>query len=130
MTNSETSDKAAGVAEQGAHVAPEKASPKKGASKKKGAPKAKKSAKGAKAEAGAPKAKAVRTRKDARSNKKAEVIALMKRAKGGTLAEIVETTGWQKHTVRGFVSLLGSKGGLKIESSKNAVGERRYNIAK
>src|SRR5207248_5522329 len=51
-----------------------------------------------------------------RSNKKAEVIALMKRAKGATLAEIVEATGWQKHTIRGFVSILGKKGGEKIES--------------
>jgi Protein of unknown function (DUF3489) len=31
-----------------------------------------------------------------RSNKKAEVIALMQRAKGVTLAEILEATGWQK----------------------------------
>ena len=67
---------------------------------------------------------------ESRSNKKAEVIAMMKRAKGATLAEIVEATGWQKHTVRGFVSILGSKGGQKIESSKNAAGERTYRIAK
>ncbi len=67
---------------------------------------------------------------EARSNKKAEVIALMKRAKGATLAEIMEATGWQAHTVRGFVSILGSKGGEKIESSKNAAGERSYRIAK
>jgi hypothetical protein len=64
------------------------------------------------------------------SNKKATVIGLMKRAKGATLAEIMEATGWQKHTVRGFVSILGSKGGQKIESSKNAAGERCYRIAK
>ena len=55
---------------------------------------------------------------------------MMKRAKGATLAEIVEATGWQKHTVRGFVSILGSKGGEKIESAKNAAGERSYRIAK
>jgi integrase/recombinase XerD len=67
---------------------------------------------------------------EARTNKKAEVIALMKRAKGATLDEIVAATGWQKHTVRGFVSILGSKGGEKIESSKNAAGERTYRIAK
>jgi hypothetical protein len=67
---------------------------------------------------------------EARSNKKAEVIAMMKRAKGATMAEITEATGWQKHTVRGFVSILGSKGGEKIESSKNAAGERSYRIAK
>jgi hypothetical protein len=48
------------------------------------------------------------------TNKKAEVIAMMKRAKGATPAEIIEATGWQKHTVRGFVSILGSKGGQKI----------------
>jgi len=63
-----------------------------------------------------------------RVNKKAEVIAMMKRARGATLAEIVKATGWQKHTVRGFVSILGSKGGEKIESSKNAAGERTYKI--
>ena len=54
----------------------------------------------------------------------------MKRAKGATLPEIMEATNWQKHTVRGFVSILGSKGGEKIESVKNAVGERTYRIAK
>jgi hypothetical protein len=60
-----------------------------------------------------------------RTNKKAEVIAMMKRAKGATLPEIMKTTGWQPHTVRGFVSIAGSKRGEKIESSKNATGERR-----
>ena len=43
-----------------------------------------------------------------RANKKAEVIALMKRAKGATLAEIIAATKWQAHTIRGFVSILGS----------------------
>jgi len=127
MKTEETNEKAATVAEQGAHVAPAEASSKKSASRKKGAPKPKKSAKLAKA------AKAPRARKgatDARSNKKADVIAMMKRAKGVTLAEIIAATGWQKHTVRGFVSILGSKGGQKIESSKNAAGERSYRVAK
>jgi hypothetical protein len=67
---------------------------------------------------------------EARTNKKAEVIAMMKRPKGATLAEISDATGWQNHTVRGFVSILGSKGGEKIESSKNAAGERTYKIGK
>jgi Protein of unknown function (DUF3489) len=65
-----------------------------------------------------------------RSNKKADVTAMMKRAKGVTLAQIMESTGWQKHTVRGFVSILGSKGGHTIESTKNSAGERTYRIAK
>ena len=52
----------------------------------------------------------------------AEVIAMMKQ-KGATQPESKEATGWQKHTVRGFVSILGSEGGEKIESSKNAADE-------
>jgi hypothetical protein len=76
-----------------------------------------------------PKKAAVKPQTD-RTNKKAEVIALMKRAKGTTLAEIMAVTKWQAHTVRGFVSILGSKGGEKIESSKNSDGERTYRIAK
>ena len=63
-------------------------------------------------------------------NKKTEVIAMMSRGKGAPLAEIVAVTGWQKHTVRGFVSILRNKGGHNIESSKNAAGERTYKIAR
>ena len=54
----------------------------------------------------------------------------MKRAKGATLAEIEQAIGWQRHSVSGFVSSLGSRGGERIESSKNAAGERTYKIAK
>lgn len=63
-------------------------------------------------------------------NKKAQVIRLMKRGKGATLAEIMQATQWQKHTVRGFVSLLGSKGGLTIDWSKSTAGDRTYKLAK
>jgi hypothetical protein len=87
-----------------------------------------KKAKGAKKAASAK--KAARKPNADRTNKKVEVIAMMQRAKGATLDEIIEATGWQRHTVRGFVSILGSKGGHKIDSSKNAAGERTYRIAK
>ena len=66
--------------------------------------------------------------KPERANKKTEVIGLMRRAEGATLAEIMKAMGWQAHTVRGFVSILGKKGGEKIESSKSADGERSYKI--
>jgi hypothetical protein len=96
--------------------------------KPKGARKAGRKAKPAK-KAGGAKKPAAKAKED-RTNKKAEVIAMMKRAKGATLAEIMKVTDWQPHTVRGFVSILGSKGGEKIESSKNAAGERTYQIGK
>jgi hypothetical protein len=155
-----TNETAANAAEQGAPLAPEKAPSKEGASQKKGAPKGQKDATAAaepttpfdgpqptvKAKAAKTPAKAKASKKtspakkaakgekakvsEERSNKKAEVIAMMKRAKGATLSEIMEATGWQAHTCRGFISLLGSKHGQKIESFKNAVNERTYRIAK
>lgn len=42
--------------------------------------------------------KAARKPKTDRTNKKAEVLAMMRRAKGATLAEIVKATGWQSRT--------------------------------
>ena len=33
----------------------------------------------------------------------------------------MKTTGWQKHTVRGFISILGSKGGVKVTSTRREV---------
>jgi hypothetical protein len=98
------------------------------AGKPKGTHKPVKKAKRAK-RGGQPKKAAAKPNAD-RTNKKADVIAMMKRAKGATLPEIMKATGWQPHTVRGFVSILGSKGGEKIESSKSAADERTYKIGK
>ena len=71
MTNAETNT-AATVAEQGAHVAPEKASSKKGTTQKKGAPKGQKAAKGGKAKAS--------LKKEAKTGKKAKPAAHAKEA--------------------------------------------------
>jgi hypothetical protein len=133
---------AAAVAEQGAHVAPEKAPSKKGASQKKGAPKGQKTAKGAKAKAAAPKkvakagkkaAKPART-KDASApraeSKGAKILNMIARAKGATLAEIMKATDWQAHSVRGFISIAAKNHNINIESSKNDAGDRVYKTAK
>ena len=94
-------------------------------------PKAKrKPAKKAKPSKKAAKAKRRAKPKGVRSNKKAEVIAMLRRSEGATLAEIMAATKWQGHTVRGFVSILGSKSGEKIESSKSESGQRTYRIDK
>jgi hypothetical protein len=53
----------------------------------------------------------------------------MKRKEGATLAEIAKATGWQNHSIRGFVSgHVTKKLGLKVESSKSEAGERTYRI--
>ena len=134
MKNAETktTDKAATVTAQGAQGAPEKASSKKAATQKKGAPTGQKAAKG-KAKAAKPKkqtkaAKAPRAKTTGPrpESKGAKVLEMIARAKGATLAEIMKATKWQKHSVRGFVSIASKKHGIKIESSKNEAGDRVY----
>lgn len=51
--------------------------------------------------------------------KQAQVIALLQRAEGATVAEIVEVTSWRAHTVRGMISgALKKKLGLPITAEK------------
>jgi hypothetical protein len=62
-------------------------------------------------------------------SKKAEVLDLMRRKQGATLSAIMQETGWQAHTVRGFVSgTLVKKLSLKVESFRNNDKERCYRI--
>jgi hypothetical protein len=45
-------------------------------------------------------------------------------------AEIAVPTGWQNHSIRGFLSgTLTKKMGLKLESEKTDAGDRTYRIA-
>jgi hypothetical protein len=62
-------------------------------------------------------------------SKKTDVLALMRRDGGATLAEIIQLTGWQPHTVRGFVSgTLVKKMGLAVDSFRGEGRERTYQI--
>jgi len=143
MKNNQATEttQAAAVAEQGAHVAPEKAPSKKGASQKKDAPKGHKAAKGSKAKPAAKKkaktgkkaAKPVRIKEASTpraESKGAKILSMIRRPKGASLAEIMKATGWQAHSVRGYVSLAAKKHKLTIESAKNDAGERVYKSAK
>ena len=62
-------------------------------------------------------------------SKKDLVVAMLDAAEGVTLAQIMAATGWQKHSVRGFLSgAVGKKMGLTVVSSKPKDGERVYRI--
>ncbi len=59
--------------------------------------------------------------------KQADVIAMLRRPEGATIAQICEATGWQQHTVRGTLSgALKKKLGLLITSVKEPGGLRVY----
>ena len=63
-------------------------------------------------------------------SKQEQVLQLLKRPNGASTEAIMDATGWQRHTVRGFIAgTLNKKLGLKIESFKNEAGDRTYRVA-
>jgi hypothetical protein len=122
MTNEETNT-ASTVAARSAHGALEKAASKKGATRKKDASKAdKKVPKAARSkEADMPRGE----------SKGAKVLALIRRPKGATLAELAKLTGWQNHSIRGYLSgTVSKKRVLTVESARRGDRERVYSISK
>jgi len=59
-------------------------------------------------------------------SKTAQVVAMLERKNGATLAEIMDKMGWQRHTVRGFMAGAMKKAGYTVESFKPEGGERTY----
>ena len=59
----------------------------------------------------------------------AQILELLRRTGGAAVAEFTQLTGWQPHSVRGFLSgVIGKKHGLKVVSSKGEDGIRRYSL--
>ncbi len=151
MTNAEctTTQAAAEFAQQGATGAPKGAAPAKAASQKKNAPQAKKGAKRAvpkKAAKSTVKAAPKKANKSAKktsakpepkfsaasraNSKKAQILGMLGRNEGATIVEIGKTTGWQPHSIRGFISTISKKLDLPITNVKNEKGQRCYRLEK
>ena len=64
------------------------------------------------------------------TSKKDQMIALLKQPDGVTLQDLMSASGWQAHSVRGFLSgVLVKKMGMKITSERRDEGQRVYRIA-
>jgi len=64
-----------------------------------------------------------------RGTKTAKILALLKRPGGASLQQLRKATGWQAHSVRGFLSgTVKKKMGLRVVSTKPLEGERSYRI--
>jgi hypothetical protein len=73
---------------------------------------------------GAPKAQGPRE-----GSKTVKVLELLKRPGGATSAELMTATGWQAHSVRGFLSgTIVKKMGLPLVSAKREDGTRGYSL--
>ena len=63
-------------------------------------------------------------------SKEAQVIEMLRRPEGATIAQLMAATGWQSHTVRGlFAGALKKRRGLTVTSAKPQGGERIYHLA-
>lgn len=70
-----------------------------------------------------------RAGKTPRLTKKATIVAMLEKKGGSSIAELAEAVGWNTDSVRGLISVMTSKGGLKIRSAKSGDDDRRYFIA-
>ena len=65
----------------------------------------------------------------AKSTKAEQVLKKLRLAKGATIEMLTEATGWQAHSVRGFLSaVVKKKLGLNLVSEVGKDGARRYRI--
>ena len=63
------------------------------------------------------------------ATKSEKIIGLLKRETGASIAELAKATGWQEHSVRGFISgTLKKKQALEIVISREGDKDRRYQI--
>ena len=61
------------------------------------------------------------------SSKQETVLGLLRRKNGATVDDIMKVTGWQAHSVRGFLSgTVKRKLGLKLDSKQTDAGVRKY----
>ena len=64
-------------------------------------------------------------------SKSAAVLRLLRRKRGATIGELQKATGWQAHSVRGFLSgTVKKRMSLPVTSEKGGGGVRRYLIAR
>ena len=63
------------------------------------------------------------------SSKQSRIVAMLQAPTGATIAAIMKATGWQKHSVRGFLAAVVRKR-LKLKlTSEKVNGSRVYQIA-
>jgi len=65
-------------------------------------------------------------RKPREGTKQEQVLAMLRRPEGATVAQIAEATGWAQHTVRGFFAGLKKKGhAVEVMSRERMVGPNK-----
>ncbi len=71
-------------------------------------------------------AKDAKPRRTREGSKQSTILGLLGKREGTTLAELMEATGWQAHSVRGTLSIIGKTQPITSEKSGNS---RIYKLA-
>jgi hypothetical protein len=57
------------------------------------------------------------------------ILARLRSPSGATITDLMSATGWQAHSIRGFISgTIVRRHGLAVRSEKAADGTRRYHV--
>ena len=68
--------------------------------------------------------------KASKLTKSSQCLTLLRRSEGATIEELMTATGWQSHSVRGFLSgAVKRKLGLTVTSAVGQDGVRRYHVS-
>jgi hypothetical protein len=68
--------------------------------------------------------------RSAKATKADKLLKLLKSKRGATIEQLQAASGWQAHSVRGFLSgTVRKRMGLALDSEADSRGVRRYRIA-
>lgn len=71
-----------------------------------------------------------KTANKVKASKRATLLKLLRSNKGATVIQMQKVTGWQPHSIRGFLFGPVKRGlGLMVKSEVGSDGTRRYSIS-
>ena len=73
--------------------------------------------------------KTAKANNQAKTTKAEQIIKLLSRPNGTTIADIARAAEWQPHSVRGFIAGTLKQKGITVTSSRYEGKDRRYKIA-
>lgn len=69
-----------------------------------------------------------KSRKTNTTIKSHQMISLLSRPNGASIAELTKATSWQAHSVRGFMAGTLKKKGVEVSCTREGDKDRRYRI--
>lgn len=72
--------------------------------------------------------KTAKARMNKAKTKSHQIVSLLSRPNGASIAELVKATSWQAHSIRSFMAGTLKKKGVEVTSARADDKDRRYRI--